>query len=136
MLPARLVLGFCACSVLGVAPGPWTCRVQPCLLQPLPTHPIARARTQAKDSTDALAKALYGRMFSWILDWINSILTNDKKELPFVGVLDIFGFEDFQENSFEQFCINYANEKLQVRQLGKEKGHKAPLLAYIRFLPG
>jgi len=72
-------------------------------------------RTQAKDSTDALAKALYGRMFSFILGWINSILCNERETLPYVGVLDIFGFEDFQENSFEQFCINYANEKLQVR---------------------
>lgn len=67
---------------------------------------------QAKDSKDALAKALYGRMFSWILQSINDTICK-KGTFPFVGVLDIFGFEDFVENSFEQFCINYANEKLQ-----------------------
>ena len=67
---------------------------------------------QAKDSKDALAKALYGRMFSFILRSINDTICK-RGEYPFVGVLDIFGFEDFVENSFEQFCINYANEKLQ-----------------------
>ena len=67
---------------------------------------------QAISTRDALAKAIYGRMFSWIVGYINEMTKKDD-ELPFVGVLDIFGFENFATNSFEQFCINYANERLQ-----------------------
>jgi hypothetical protein len=68
--------------------------------------------SQATDARDALAKAIYGRMFNWIVDFINST-TKNHNDSYFVGVLDIFGFEDFKVNSFEQFCINYANERLQ-----------------------
>ncbi|ORX76076.1 hypothetical protein BCR32DRAFT_209564, partial [Anaeromyces robustus] len=67
---------------------------------------------QAVDSRDALAKALYGRMFSHIVKYINDTVKSDEN-LSFIGVLDIFGFEDFDVNSFEQFSINYANERLQ-----------------------
>ena len=52
-------------------------------------------------------------MFSFIVSFINDT-TRNKANLNFVGVLDIFGFEDFVINSFEQFCINYANERLQL----------------------
>lgn len=55
--------------------------------------PLSQA--QAIDSRDALAKAIYGRMFSWIVTHINST-TQTGGSLPFVGILDIFGFEDFQ----------------------------------------
>lgn len=66
---------------------------------------------QAIDARDAMAKAIYGRMFSWIVKCMNET-TGTKDIFPFVGILDIFGFEDFKVNSFEQFCINYANERL------------------------
>uniref|UniRef100_A0AAX7TF15 Myosin VAb n=1 Tax=Astatotilapia calliptera TaxID=8154 RepID=A0AAX7TF15_ASTCA len=62
---------------------------------------------------DALAKHIYARLFSWIVDSINSALKSTVKQHSFIGVLDIYGFETFDINSFEQFCINYANEKLQ-----------------------
>jgi len=68
---------------------------------------------QASDARHALAKALYGRVFLWLVDTINRTIQNDSECKAFVGILDIFGFEFFQHNSFEQFCINYANEKLQ-----------------------
>eukprot|EP00743_Colponemidia_sp_Colp-15_P007995 GILK01008660.1.p1 GENE.GILK01008660.1~~GILK01008660.1.p1 ORF type:complete len:2044 (+),score=493.00 GILK01008660.1:237-6368(+) len=74
----------------------------------------------ASDCRNGLAKALYGRMFDWLVQRINqSMKTNvtvGKTRLnspSLIGVLDIFGFEIFQHNSFEQLCINYANEKLQ-----------------------
>lgn len=68
--------------------------------------------TQALDTRDALSKALYSSMFSWLVDRVNSIV--DKKiKSHSIGILDIFGFEDFKANSFEQLCINYANENLQ-----------------------
>ncbi|XP_074649621.1 unconventional myosin-IXb-like isoform X2 [Tubulanus polymorphus] len=66
---------------------------------------------------DAMAKCLYGALFDWIVLQINQALIS-KKDIKehmghSIGVLDIFGFEDFQKNSYEQFCINYANEHLQ-----------------------
>ncbi|CAG5135330.1 unnamed protein product, partial [Candidula unifasciata] len=62
---------------------------------------------------DALVKTIYSRLFDWIVGHINRALHSSAKAHKFIGVLDIYGFETFQINSFEQFCINYANEKLQ-----------------------
>lgn len=70
--------------------------------------------TKAADVRDALAKALYARMFQWVVSRLNSHLqpfaTLDQLN---IGILDIFGFENYKHNSFEQFCINLANEQLQ-----------------------
>nr|XP_046231871.1 unconventional myosin-Vb isoform X3 [Scatophagus argus] len=68
---------------------------------------------QAVNARDALAKHIYARMFDWIVEHINMALQTSSKQHSFIGVLDIYGFETFEVNSFEQFCINYANEKLQ-----------------------
>ncbi|XP_041666986.1 unconventional myosin-Vb [Cheilinus undulatus] len=68
---------------------------------------------QALNARDALAKHIYARMFDWIVEHINMALQTSSKQHSFIGVLDIYGFETFEVNSFEQFCINYANEKLQ-----------------------
>lgn len=68
---------------------------------------------KASDGRDALAKALYGNMFDWLIKRINVALNIELEKEYLVGVLDIFGFEIFATNRFEQFCINYANEKLQ-----------------------
>ncbi|XWS36516.1 hypothetical protein CRYUN_Cryun20dG0091400 [Craigia yunnanensis] len=64
-------------------------------------------------SRDALAKILYSRLFDWIVDKINSSIGQDPDSKILIGVLDIYGFESFKTNSFEQFCINLTNEKLQ-----------------------
>jgi myosin-5 len=69
--------------------------------------------TAAEAARDALAKHIYSKMFLYIVKTINRNLATGKKEDNFIGVLDIYGFETFDINSFEQFCINYANEKLQ-----------------------
>ncbi|XP_057303582.1 myosin-IIIb-like isoform X2 [Hydractinia symbiolongicarpus] len=71
---------------------------------------------QAMDCRDAMAKALYGRLFSWIVKKINTLLRAEDKTQTLhkkIGLLDIFGFENFAQNSFEQLCINIANEQLQ-----------------------
>uniref|UniRef100_A0A8C3HJL3 Unconventional myosin-Ia n=1 Tax=Chrysemys picta bellii TaxID=8478 RepID=A0A8C3HJL3_CHRPI len=63
---------------------------------------------------DALAKNIYNRLFNWLVNRINASIKVDSSERRKVmGVLDIYGFEIFQNNSFEQFVINYCNEKLQ-----------------------
>lgn len=67
---------------------------------------------QACFSRDALSKALYTRLFDLLVDCINKAMQKDQEELN-IGVLDIYGFEIFQQNGFEQFCINFVNEKLQ-----------------------
>lgn len=72
-------------------------------------------KEQAEECRDALAKAIYSNVFDWLVAVINSSLENDKQMRNHVGILDIFGFEHFKHNSFEQFCINYANEKLQQK---------------------
>ncbi|KAI8822136.1 putative myosin IA, partial [Fimicolochytrium jonesii] len=68
---------------------------------------------QAKDTRDSFAKGIYDNLFQRLVEFINKSLTSKEKPANFVGVLDIFGFEVFKINSFEQFCINYTNEKLQ-----------------------
>ncbi|CAJ1061297.1 myosin IEb [Xyrichtys novacula] len=67
---------------------------------------------QACFSRDALSKALYTRLFDYLVDCVNKAMQKDQEELN-IGVLDIYGFEIFQRNGFEQFCINFVNEKLQ-----------------------
>ncbi|XP_039094762.1 unconventional myosin-X isoform X2 [Hyaena hyaena] len=67
---------------------------------------------QAEDSRDSLAMALYARCFEWVIKKINSRIKG-KDDFKSIGILDIFGFENFEVNHFEQFNINYANEKLQ-----------------------
>ncbi|XP_037927724.1 unconventional myosin ID [Teleopsis dalmanni] len=74
--------------------------------------------TQAEYGKDALAKAIYDRLFTWIITRINRaiLFRGSKTQARFnsvIGVLDIYGFEIFDSNNFEQFCINYCNEKMQ-----------------------
>ncbi|KAF7824450.1 myosin-12 isoform X1 [Senna tora] len=64
-------------------------------------------------SRDALAKTVYSRLFDWIVDKINCSIGQDPNAASLIGVLDIYGFESFKINSFEQLCINLTNEKLQ-----------------------
>ncbi|XP_017274190.1 unconventional myosin-Va isoform X7 [Kryptolebias marmoratus] len=71
------------------------------------------SRLQATNARDALSKHIYAKLFSWIVEHVNKALVTSIKQHSFIGVLDIYGFETFEINSFEQFCINYANEKLQ-----------------------
>lgn len=68
---------------------------------------------EAEDNRDALAKALYGSLFRTVVDLINAVIGSSPDGLLSCGVLDIFGFECFDVNSFEQLCINYTNERLQ-----------------------
>uniref|UniRef100_A0A8C7KY44 Osteoclast-stimulating factor 1 n=1 Tax=Oncorhynchus kisutch TaxID=8019 RepID=A0A8C7KY44_ONCKI len=67
---------------------------------------------QATYTRDALAKALYTRLFDYLVEAINKAIQKPHEEYS-IGVLDIYGFEIFQRNGFEQFCINFVNEKLQ-----------------------
>ncbi|KAL1960991.1 hypothetical protein VTO42DRAFT_4879 [Malbranchea cinnamomea] len=68
---------------------------------------------QATAVRDALAKALYFNLFDWIVQRVNASLTARGTIANTIGILDIYGFEIFERNSFEQLCINYVNEKLQ-----------------------
>lgn len=68
---------------------------------------------QAVNARDGLSKHLYAHLFQWVVNLINHSLQSGARQHAFIGVLDIYGFEVFDWNSFEQFCINYANEKLQ-----------------------
>ncbi|KAG8762967.1 class II myosin [Ceratobasidium sp. 428] len=68
---------------------------------------------QASSGRDALAKALYNNLFEWIVSRVNISMKPRQATAQVIGVLDIYGFEIFQDNSFEQLCINYVNEKLQ-----------------------
>ncbi|KAI4335254.1 hypothetical protein L6164_013918 [Bauhinia variegata] len=67
----------------------------------------------AVGSKDALAKTIYSRLFDWLVEKINISIGQDPNSKSIIGVLDIYGFESFKFNSFEQFCINFTNEKLQ-----------------------
>ncbi|XP_009079028.1 PREDICTED: myosin-11 isoform X1 [Acanthisitta chloris] len=74
----------------------------------------AQTKEQADFAIEALAKAKFERLFRWILARVNKALDKTKRQgASFLGILDIAGFEIFENNSFEQLCINYTNEKLQ-----------------------
>ena len=70
---------------------------------------------EAVDNRNSMAKSLYESIFNWVIKKCNKelLLVEDYKKFRFVGILDVFGFESFERNSFEQFCINFANERLQ-----------------------
>ncbi|XP_040013446.1 unconventional myosin-Vb isoform X5 [Xiphias gladius] len=89
----------------------WLCHRK--LVTASETYVKTMSSKQAANARDALAKHIYARMFDWIVEHINMALQTSSKQHSFIGVLDIYGFETFEVNSFEQFCINYANEKLQ-----------------------
>ncbi|TRY69455.1 hypothetical protein TCAL_10194 [Tigriopus californicus] len=74
----------------------------------------AQTKEQVEFAVEAISKAMYERLFKWIVTRINRSLDRTKRQgASFIGILDIAGFEIFHLNSFEQLCINYTNEKLQ-----------------------
>lgn len=85
---------------------------------------------QANSGRDALAKALYNNLFEWIVSRVNVSMKPQVAHSFVIGVLDIYGFEIFDNNSFEQLCINYVNEKLQ--QIFIELTLKAEQEEYVR----
>nr|XP_026484267.1 myosin heavy chain 95F [Vanessa tameamea] len=103
------------------------------IMVPLKTYEACSAR-------DALAKAVYSRMFDFIVRRINGSIPSSASAY-YIGVLDIAGFEYFQMNSFEQFCINYCNEKLQQffnerilkneQELYKREGLNVPEIRFV-----
>ncbi|KAM6246107.1 unconventional myosin-Vc isoform 1-T1 [Spheniscus humboldti] len=89
----------------------WLCHRKIITTSETVIKPMTRA--QAVNARDALAKKIYSHLFDFVVERINQALQFPGKQHTFIGVLDIYGFETFDVNSFEQFCINYANEKLQ-----------------------
>jgi myosin-1 len=69
--------------------------------------------SQALGTRDSLAKAIYNAVFDFVVSSVNAAIQSEGKAEVLIGVLDIYGFEIFETNSLEQFCINYLNEKLQ-----------------------
>uniref|UniRef100_A0A8C2YF99 Unconventional myosin-Va n=1 Tax=Coturnix japonica TaxID=93934 RepID=A0A8C2YF99_COTJA len=102
------------CDLMGVEyeeMAHWLCHRK--LVTATETYIKPISRLHAINARDALAKHIYANLFNWIVDHVNKALHSTVKQHSFIGVLDIYGFETFEINSFEQFCINYANEKLQ-----------------------
>lgn len=76
-------------------------------------------KEQAIYTRDALCKGLYSRLFDWIVQKVNKAMYKQEVQTSVtIGILDIYGFEIFEENGFEQLCINYVNEKLQQIFIG------------------
>lgn len=106
-----------ACDLLGIDPmafSKWCVKKQITTRSEKIVSNLSHA--QALVARDSFAKYIYSALFDWLVDFVNSDLCPplvEKQIASFIGVLDIYGFEHFEKNSFEQFCINYANEKLQ-----------------------
>ncbi|XP_021345690.1 unconventional myosin-Va-like isoform X3 [Mizuhopecten yessoensis] len=113
-IPAKDKSLATCCSLLGIEESQmrmWLCHKKITTVNEVLTKPLTAS--QASFAQDALAKHIYAEVFTWIVNKINITLHSVTKQHKFIGVLDIYGFETFEINSFEQFCINYANEKLQ-----------------------
>ncbi|XP_070346692.1 unconventional myosin-VIIa isoform X3 [Equus asinus] len=108
-----------AASLLEVNPPDlMTCLTSRTLITRGETVSTPLSKEQALDVRDAFVKGIYGRLFVWIVDKINAAIYKPpsqevKNSRRSIGLLDIFGFENFAVNSFEQLCINFANEHLQ-----------------------
>ncbi|KAF2474380.1 myosin-2 [Lindgomyces ingoldianus] len=106
-----------ACGLLGINPAnfaKWTVKKQ--LITRGEKIMSNLTQQQAVVVRDSVAKFIYSSLFDWLVDITNHSLATEEvisHATSFIGVLDIYGFEHFAKNSFEQFCINYANEKLQ-----------------------
>ncbi|KAK3373983.1 P-loop containing nucleoside triphosphate hydrolase protein [Lasiosphaeria ovina] len=106
-----------ACAILGIDAtefSKWIVKKQLITRGEKITSNLTQA--QAIVVRDSVAKFIYSSLFDWLVEIINKSLATDEvlnRVSSFIGVLDIYGFEHFAKNSFEQFCINYANEKLQ-----------------------
>jgi myosin V len=106
-----------ACELLGLDPvsfAKWTVKKQ--IKTRFETINTDLKYNEAINARDAVAKYIYHNLFDWLVEYVNSDLCRPESQerfSTFIGVLDIYGFEHFDKNSFEQFCINYANEKLQ-----------------------
>ncbi|RPB05625.1 hypothetical protein L873DRAFT_1661585 [Choiromyces venosus 120613-1] len=133
-----------ACELLGVNAeefAKWTTKKQLVMRNEKTISPLSQK--QALVVRDSISKFIYSSLFDWLVEVINSGLATEEvreKLKSFIGVLDIYGFEHFKRNSFEQFCINYANEKLQqefnqhVFKLEQEEYAKEQInWAYIEF---
>ncbi|GAX27010.1 hypothetical protein FisN_9Lh323 [Fistulifera solaris] len=86
------------------------------------TYKVPLKTDAAKEAADSFAKEVYGKIFLWVVDQVNSATNAEtnyqgggRDDFGIIGLLDIFGFESFKVNRFEQLCINYANEKLQQK---------------------
>eukprot|EP00946_MAST-07B_sp_MAST-7B-sp1_P000898 g898.t1 len=126
---ASIKVATCAASLLGIRMGEFEaglCKKSYVDPQKKSSIDIPVDVGPAKASRDALAKMLYELLFLWLVKRINDAIIvpsafnprrkgtlSQQTEASFIGVLDIFGFETFETNSFEQLCVNYANEKLQ-----------------------
>jgi len=140
-------------EVLAHAAGLWGCNAEE--LEKVLTYKsmgsrevilMAYSQTQAQDARDAMVKQVYSDLFQFLVDKINIELSiGGAQRHSFIGVLDIFGFEHFEVNSFEQLCINYCNEKLQFhfnehifrmeQNLYKEEGIIIPGTAFVDNQP-
>jgi myosin-5 len=106
-----------ACALLGIDPNnfaKWTVKKQ--LITRGEKIVSNLTQQQAVVVRDSVAKFIYSSLFDWLVERTNESLATEQvlaDARTFIGVLDIYGFEHFAKNSFEQFCINYANEKLQ-----------------------
>ncbi|TMW58494.1 hypothetical protein Poli38472_010053 [Pythium oligandrum] len=81
-------------------------------------YSVPLSEVQAGNNRDALAKEIYARLFAYLVRRVNKSISGSVRNAPtyaHIDLLDIFGFESFKRNSFEQFCINFANEKLQQK---------------------
>lgn len=133
-----------ACELLGVDNeefAKWTTKKQLVMRNEKTVSPLSQK--QAIVVRDSISKFIYSSLFDWLVETINNGLATEEvreKVKSFIGVLDIYGFEHFKRNSFEQFCINYANEKLQqefnqhVFKLEQEEYAREQInWAYIEF---
>lgn len=133
-----------ACELLGVNAeefAKWTTKKQLVMRNEKTVSPLSQK--QALVVRDSISKFIYSSLFDWLVETINAGLATEEvreKVQSFIGVLDIYGFEHFKRNSFEQFCINYANEKLQqefnqhVFKLEQEEYAREQInWAYIEF---